>query len=70
VFFSNDLRKLGWKIVLWKEVHSRKKVVYTKDAFIIKIVETDGLSAPIGLHLASNITSLIGAIELRIKTIC
>jgi hypothetical protein len=67
VFFSNDLRKLGWKVVLWKKVHSRRDMVDTKDVFITKIVETDGLSAPIGLSLAPNIASLIGAIELSKK---
>ncbi len=67
MFFFDDLRKLGWKVVLWKEVHSRKDVVDTKDVFITKIVETDGLSAPTRLPLAPNIASLIGAIELSKK---
>ncbi len=67
MFFSNDLRKLGWKVVLWKRVHFRKEVADTKDVFITKNVEKDGLSAPIGLPLAPNIASLISAIELSRK---
>lgn len=67
VFFSDDLKKLSWKVVLWKEVHYRREVVDTKDVFITKIMETDGLSAPIGLPLAPNIASLIGVIQLSKK---
>jgi hypothetical protein len=55
VFFSDDLRKLGWKVVFQKEVHFRKEVVNIKDVIITTTVEIDGLNAPIGLFPAPNI---------------
>jgi hypothetical protein len=64
VFFLDDLRKPGWKVVLWKEARSRREVVNIEDVFITTTVEIAGLSAPIGLFQAPNIVSLIGAIEL------
>ncbi len=61
VFFSNDLKKLGWKVVLWKEVCFRKKIVDIKYLFITTTIEVGGLSAPIGLPPLPSIASLIGA---------
>jgi hypothetical protein len=45
VFFSNGLKKLGWKIVLWNEVCFKKKIVDIKYVFIIATMEVGGLSA-------------------------
>jgi len=67
VFFSNDFKKLGWKVVLKKEAHFRRKVVDTKYVFIKTTAETNDLSAPIGLLLTPNTASLIGAIKLSEK---
>jgi hypothetical protein len=67
MFFSNDFKKPSWKVVLQKEVHFRRKVVNTKDVFITTTMETNDLSAPIGLLPAPNTASLIGAIKLLEK---
>jgi hypothetical protein len=42
VFFSNDLKKSGWKVVLWKEVQSRREVAELENVFITTIMELDG----------------------------
>jgi len=67
VFFSNNLNKLGWKVVLHKEAHSRKAVVDLENVFITTTMETCGLSVPMGLPPFPNTPSLIGAIELSKK---
>jgi hypothetical protein len=61
VLFSNDLKKLGWKVVLLNEVCFRKKIVDIRYVFITTITEASGLSAPIGLPPPPSIVSLIGA---------
>jgi hypothetical protein len=67
VFFFYDLKKLGWKVVLWKEAHSRREVADVKDVFITTIVELGGLNAPVGLPPPLNTPSLIRTIELLDK---
>ncbi len=62
VFFSNNLKKLGWKVVLWKEAHSRREVAELEDVFITTTMEPNGLSAPMGLPPPPSTPSLIGAI--------
>ncbi len=37
VFFSDDLKKPGWKVVLRKEVHFRREVVNIEDVFLTKL---------------------------------
>jgi hypothetical protein len=64
VFFFDEIKKLGWKVVLWKEVRSRKKVADIENMFITTTMETCGLSVPITLSTPLNIVSLIGAIKL------
>jgi hypothetical protein len=49
LFFFENLKKLGWKILLWKEAGSRREVEDVEDVFITTIVEPSGLNAPIGL---------------------
>jgi hypothetical protein len=49
LFFSKNLKKPGWKVVLWKEVGSRREVEDVEDVFITTIVEPSGLNSPIGL---------------------
>lgn len=61
VFFFNDLKKLGWKVVLWKEICFRKKIIDIKYVFITTIMEGGGLSAPIGSPPPPSFASLIGA---------
>jgi hypothetical protein len=65
VFFSSDLRKPSWKVVLRKEQHSRKEVADMENVFIITTtMEASGLTSPVGLPTSLSTTSLIGAIEL------
>jgi hypothetical protein len=67
VLFLDDLKQTSWKVVLRKEARSRIEVANIEDVFMTTIVEAYGLSAPIGLFLAPNIASFIGAIELSEK---
>jgi hypothetical protein len=67
VFFSNNLNKLGWKVVLHKEAHSRKVVVDLEDVVITTTMEPCGLSVPMGLPPLLSTPSLIGAIQLSKK---
>ena len=46
VFFSNDVKKPGWKVVLRKEARSRREEQDTSDVFITTSVEVQGMSAP------------------------
>jgi hypothetical protein len=43
VFFSDDQKKPGWKVVLRKEARSKRKVVDTADIFITITSEASGL---------------------------
>ena len=64
VFFSDDQKKLGWKVVLQKEARSKYKVVNTTEVFITTPLEAFGLTIPTEV-LAHPITQLlVGAIEL------
>jgi hypothetical protein len=64
VFFSSDLRKPSWKVVLRKEQHSRKEVADMENVFITTTMEAGGLTTSVGLPTPLSTTSLIGAIEL------
>jgi hypothetical protein len=44
VFFSDDIKKPSWKVMLWKKAWSRKEVAYIEDVFIITTMETSGWS--------------------------
>ena len=46
VFFSDDVKKLGWKVVLRKEARSRREEQDTSDVFISTQLEVDGMSPP------------------------
>ncbi len=67
MFFYDDLKKPGWKVVLWKEAHSRREVTNLKDVFITTTIKPGGLNAPMGLPPPLSTPSLIGAIELLDK---
>jgi hypothetical protein len=64
VFFFNDIKRLGWKVVLRKEARSRREVFGIEDVFITTTLQTNGLNALITLPPPPNNVSLIGAIEL------
>jgi hypothetical protein len=46
VFYSDDIRRDGWKVVLCSEARARREVVDTLDVFITTTLETSGLTAP------------------------
>jgi hypothetical protein len=62
VFFFDDLKKLRWKVILWKEACSRREVANLEDVFITTTMEPSGLSAPMGLAPPPSTPSLIGSI--------
>jgi len=37
VFFSHDIKKPGWKVVLWKKVRSKREVANIENVTIIII---------------------------------
>jgi len=67
VFFFDDLRKPGWKVILKKEARSRREIVDIENVFIITTIEVSGLTTPTRLPTPPNTTSLIGAIEFSKK---
>jgi hypothetical protein len=67
VFYSDNIRKDRWKVVLRSEPRTRREVVDTADVFISTIVESSGLTAPTELPLLPATASLVGAIELSIE---
>jgi hypothetical protein len=67
VFFSNDVRKPGWKVVLRKEAQSRREVLDTSDIFITTTIESTGLVAPEMVPSPPQTASLVGVIELSVE---
>jgi hypothetical protein len=64
---SDDIKKPGWKVVLQKEIRSRREEVDIENVFITTTMEIDGLNAPEGLPTPPTTISLIGVIELSNK---
>ena len=64
VFFSNDQKKPGWKVVLQKEDHSKCKVANTVDVFITITSKAFGLTVPTEVPAHPTTQSLVEAIEL------
>jgi hypothetical protein len=64
VFFSDEVRKPGWKVVLRKEAQSRREAVDTSNVFVTTTVESAGLIAPKTVPNPPETASLVGAIEL------
>jgi hypothetical protein len=64
VFFSDDQKKPGWKVVLRKEARSKREVVNTADVFITTTSEASGLTVPTEVPTHPTTQSLVGAIEL------
>ena len=67
VFFSDDQKKLGWKVVLRKEACSKCEVVNTADVFITTTLEASSLTIPTKVPAHPTTQSLVGAIELLAK---
>jgi hypothetical protein len=67
VFFSDDLLKPGWKVVLRKEAHSKREVVNIADVFITTTSEASGLIVPTEVPAHPTTQSLVGAIELSVE---
>ena len=64
VFFSNDLTKPGWKVVLRKEARSKREEQDTTNVFITTTVEVRGMSALERVPPPPSTACLVGAIEL------
>jgi hypothetical protein len=67
VFFSDDQKKPGWKVVLRKEACSKREVLNTADVFIPTTSEASGLTVPTEVPAHPTTQSLVGAIELSAK---
>ena len=67
VFYSADIRKDGWKVVLRSEARARREVVDTADIFIATSADSAGLTAPAQVPPLPQTPSLVGAIELSTK---
>ena len=66
VFFSDVVKRPGWKVVLCKDARSKQEVLEIADAFISTTVEIAGLSAPGTLCRPPEAVNLVGAIELSV----
>jgi hypothetical protein len=64
VFYSDDIRKEGWKVVLRSDARTRREVADTSNVFITTMVEASGLTAPSLLPPLLGTASLDGTIEL------
>lgn len=64
VFYSNDMKKDGWKVVLRSDVRASREVVDTSDVFITTTVEASGMTAPSSVPPLPESASLVGAVEL------
>ena len=63
IFFSNDLKTLGWKVVLRKEAWSKREEQHTTNVFITTGLEVQGMSAPERVPPPPITISLVGAME-------
>jgi hypothetical protein len=64
VFFFDDQKKPGWKVVLRKEARSKGEVVNTADVFITTTSEASSLTISTEVPAHPTTQSLVGAIEL------
>ena len=67
LFFSNDFKKPGWKVVLRAEARPRREEQDTSDVFITSSLEDQGLSAPEHVPPPPKVVYLVGVIELSNK---
>jgi hypothetical protein len=64
VFWSDEVRKPGWKVVLAKEARSQRYEHSTQDVFMTTSEETDGMQLANHVPPPPTTASLVGAIEL------
>jgi len=64
VFFSDIVKRPGWKVMLRKEARLRREVVQNPDAFIKTTVECSGLTAPTTMPAMLDNVFLIGVIKI------
>lgn len=64
VFFSDDRKKPGWKVVLRKDPRARREVVDSSDVFYSTSVDTVHLMTPTVIPPPPEVPSLEGAVEL------
>ena len=64
VFWSNEVWKPGWKVVLVKEWRSQRHQQSTTNVFMTTTKETDGMQLANRAPPPPTTTSLVGAIEL------
>ena len=60
VFWSDEMQKPGWKVVLAKEARCQRHDQSTQDVFMTTTKKTDGMQLP----PPPTTTSLVGAIKL------
>ena len=64
VFWSKEVARLGWRVVLAKEAWEKRHKQCTTDVFITRGTQVDGMDNADRLHPSPTIVSLMGAIEL------
>jgi hypothetical protein len=67
VFYLDVPNKLGWKVVLRKEVRAQRHVADIADVFITTSVEATGLTAPHEVPPPPSTASKVGTIELSVQ---
>ena len=64
VFWSYEVRKPGWKVVLAKEARSQRHEQSTQDVFMTTTEETDDMQLANHVPSPPTTATLVGAIEL------
>ena len=64
VFWSEEVGKPGWRVVLAKEARARRHEQCTSDVFISTSTQVDGVDTTERLNPSPSTVSLVGAIEL------
>ena len=64
VFWSEEVGKPGWRVVLAKEARARRHEQCTSDVFITTGTQVDGVDTTERLNPSPSTVSLVGAIEL------
>jgi hypothetical protein len=64
VFWSKEVGRPGWRVVLAKEARAKRHEQCTTDVFIARGTQIDGMDSADRLQLLPTTVSLVGAIEL------
>ena len=64
VFWSKEVGRPGWRVVLAKEARAKRHEQCTSDVFITRDTQVDGMDSADRLQLLPTTISLVGAIEL------